>query len=143
MGAGSNTATRLIRVTKRFRMMIIGSMLAIFVLYMATWIISLFNGSGTTFLTEPSAFNIGLSVLIVGIASFNLMLQFGGPLAIVAVLVFVIGGVIALFHYIVWGWWLGRTIREEVEAMYAVIEPNAAGNPSRNANRAAVVSPSR
>ena len=34
-------------------------------------------------------------------------------------------------------------IREEVEAMYAVIEPNAAGNPSRNANRAAVVSPSR
>ncbi len=47
---------------------------------------------------------------------FVLMLQFGGPLAIVAVLVFVIGGVIALFHYIVWGWWLGRTIREEVEA---------------------------
>ncbi len=69
-------ATRLIRVTKRFRMMIIGSMMAILVLYLATWIISLFSGSATTFLTEPSAFNIGLSVLIVGIASFNLMLQF-------------------------------------------------------------------
>jgi hypothetical protein len=64
-----------------------------------------------------------LSILLAAIAGlvvcaglFLLMLQFGGPLAVVAVLVFGLGGVIALFHYLVWGWWLGRTIREEVEA---------------------------
>jgi membrane protein implicated in regulation of membrane protease activity len=64
-----------------------------------------------------------ISILLAAVAAlsivaglFVLMLQFGGPLAIVAVLVFAIGGVIALFHYIVWGWWLGRTIREEVES---------------------------
>ena len=47
---------------------------------------------------------------------FMLMLQIGGPLAIVAVLVFGLGGLIALFHYVVWGWWLSGTIREEVAA---------------------------
>ncbi|MGZ4727231.1 MAG: Bax inhibitor-1/YccA family protein [Acidimicrobiales bacterium] len=69
-------ATRLIRVTKRFRMMVIGSMAAILVLYLATWIISLFSGSSSTFLNQPTVWNIGLSVLIVAVASFNLMLQF-------------------------------------------------------------------
>jgi uncharacterized membrane protein len=64
-----------------------------------------------------------LSILLAAVAAlsivaglFVLMLQFGGPLAVVAVLIFAVGGAIALFHYIVWGWWLGRTIREEVEA---------------------------
>ena len=64
-----------------------------------------------------------ISILLAGVVAlalcaglFLLMLQFGGPLAIVAVLVFGLGGVIALFHYLIWGWWLGRTIREEVEA---------------------------
>jgi hypothetical protein len=64
-----------------------------------------------------------LSILLAGVIGlalttglFVLMLQFGGPLAVVAVLVFGLGGVIALFHYLIWGWWLGRTIREEVEA---------------------------
>ena len=64
-----------------------------------------------------------LSILLAGVIGlalttglFVLMLQVGGPLAIAAVLVFGLGGVIALFHYLVWGWWLGRTIREEVEA---------------------------
>ena len=68
-------ATRLIRVTKRFRMMVIGAMMGILLLYLGTFIVSLF-GVEATFLTEPSAFSIGLSVLIVGVASFNLMLQF-------------------------------------------------------------------
>jgi hypothetical protein len=64
-----------------------------------------------------------ISILLAGVVAFALcaglfllMLQFGGPLAVVAVLVFGLGGVIALFHYVIWGWWLGRTIREEVEA---------------------------
>jgi len=64
-----------------------------------------------------------ISLLLAGVAGmavvaglFMLMLQFGGPLAIVAVLVFGLGGLVALFHYVVWGWWLSGTIREEVEA---------------------------
>jgi hypothetical protein len=64
-----------------------------------------------------------ISILLAGVAGlaicaalFMLMLQFGGPLAVVAVLVFGLGGVVALFHYLAWGWWLGQTIREEVEA---------------------------
>jgi hypothetical protein len=54
--------------------------------------------------------------LIVVTGLFVLMLQIGGPLAIACVLVLGIGGVIAAFHYLLWGHWLGRTIREEVEA---------------------------
>ena len=69
---------------------------------------------------KPGAWISILLAAVVGLllcmALFVLMLQFGGPLAVVAVLVFGLGGVIALFHYLVWGWWLGRTIREEVEA---------------------------
>jgi hypothetical protein len=69
---------------------------------------------------KPGAWISILLAALVGLmltmALFVLMLQFGGPLAIVAVLVFGLGGVIALFHYLIWGWWLGRTIREEVEA---------------------------
>lgn len=49
-------------------------------------------------------------------AMFLLILQFAAPLAIVGTLVVVVGGLIALFHYVVWGWWLSNTIREEVEA---------------------------
>jgi hypothetical protein len=63
-----------------------------------------------------------ISILLAGVVGlvlfaglFLLMLQIGGPLAVVAVLVFGLGGLVALFHYVVWGWWLGRTIREEVE----------------------------
>ncbi len=71
---------------------------------------------------EPQAgswISIGLATvaaLVICGGLFVLMLQFGGPLAIVAVLVFGLGGLVALFHYLVWGWWLGRTIRDEVEA---------------------------
>jgi len=68
-------ATRLVRVTQRMRMMVIGAMFAILLLYVGTFIVSLF-GVDATFLTEPSWFSIGLSFLIVGVASFNLMLQF-------------------------------------------------------------------
>ena len=68
-------ATRLIRVTKRFRMMVIAAMLAIMALYLFTMLASLF-GANITFYNEPTPLGIGISVLIVGVASFNLMLQF-------------------------------------------------------------------
>jgi hypothetical protein len=63
-----------------------------------------------------SLFLAGVVGLVVFAGLFVLMLQFGGPLAIAAVLVFGVGGVVALFHYVVWGWWLSGTIRKEVEA---------------------------
>jgi hypothetical protein len=83
-----------------------------------------FDGSPPPRRSEPRPTpGAWISILLAGViglalttALFVLMLQFGGPLAVVAVLVFGLGGVIALFHYVVWGWWLGRTIREEVAA---------------------------
>ena len=68
-------ATRLIRVTKRFRMIIIGAMLGIMVMYLLSFVASLF-GATVPFLNQPSPMGIGISVLIVGVASFNLMLNF-------------------------------------------------------------------
>ncbi len=68
-------ATRLIRVTKRFRMMVVGAMMGIMVLYVFTIVASLF-GANITFWNQPSPLGIGISVLIVAVASFNLMLQF-------------------------------------------------------------------
>ena len=68
-------ATRLIRVTKRFRMIIIGAMLGIMVMYLLSFVASLF-GASVPFLNQPTPMGIGISVLIVGVASFNLMLNF-------------------------------------------------------------------
>ncbi len=68
-------ATRLIRVTKRFRMIIIGAMLGIMVMYLLSFVASLF-GATVPFLNQPTPMGIGISVLIVGVASFNLMLNF-------------------------------------------------------------------
>ena len=68
-------ATRLIRVTKRFRMIIIGAMMGIIVMYLLTFVATLF-GANVAFWDQPTPLGIGISVLIVGVASFNLMLNF-------------------------------------------------------------------
>jgi uncharacterized YccA/Bax inhibitor family protein len=68
-------ATRLIRVTERFRRIVLFSMLGIIVLYLGSWLVSLFGGS-VPFLDQPSVVGIGLSVVIVVVASMNLMLNF-------------------------------------------------------------------
>jgi uncharacterized YccA/Bax inhibitor family protein len=68
-------ATRLVRVTKRFRMIIVGAMLGIMVMYLLSFVASLF-GATVPFLDQPTPMGIGISVLIVGVASFNLMLNF-------------------------------------------------------------------
>ena len=47
---------------------------------------------------------------------FLVMLQLGGPLAIATAVILIPIGLVALFHYVVWGWWLSATIRDEVEA---------------------------
>jgi uncharacterized YccA/Bax inhibitor family protein len=67
--------TRLIRVTKRFRMMVVGAMMGILLMYLVTFVAQLF-GADVAFWNQPSWLGIGISVLIVGVASFNLMLNF-------------------------------------------------------------------
>jgi hypothetical protein len=57
-------------------------------------------------------------VLVLGLLAFVLAMSFmlAGielTLAIVGIIV-VLGGAVA-FHYIVWGWWLSRYLREDVE----------------------------
>jgi uncharacterized YccA/Bax inhibitor family protein len=68
-------ATRLIRVTKRFRMIVVGAMMGILVMYLVSFVAQLF-GASIQFLNQPSPLGIGISVLIVAVASFNLMLNF-------------------------------------------------------------------
>ena len=49
------------------------------------------------------------AVLFTGL--FFLTLGAVGPILVVAVCVFAL----AAFHYFVWGWWLSKAIRDEVE----------------------------
>jgi membrane protein implicated in regulation of membrane protease activity len=72
--------------------------------------------------TSPRA-NSWLSILLAAIVAlfllaglFLLMIQLGGPLAIATVVILIPVGLVAFLHYIVWGWWLSATIRDEVEA---------------------------
>lgn len=66
---------RVIRVTDRFRAMVIGATGGIFLLYMATWILGFFHVA-VPFINAHTPLGIGFSVLVVGIAAFNLALDF-------------------------------------------------------------------
>jgi hypothetical protein len=77
-----------------------------------------------------------LSILLAGIVAlfllaglFLLMLQLGGPLAIATAVVLIPIGLVALLHYVVWGWWLSGTIREEVEAEERHSQPRDIHHP--------------
>jgi len=67
---------RIIRVTEQFRSIIIGATGAILIVYL----ISLFGGLtgwfNVPYLHDNGPIGIGISVFIVGIASFNLLLDF-------------------------------------------------------------------
>ena len=67
--------TRTIRVTQRMRGVIIGATLGIALFYLGSLILSLF-GVGIPLVWDDGPVGIGFSLLIVGIASFNLMLDF-------------------------------------------------------------------
>ena len=66
---------RIIRVTNRFRAMVIGATGGIFLLYLATWILGFFHVA-VPFINAATPLGIGFSVLVVGIAAFNLALDF-------------------------------------------------------------------
>lgn len=67
--------TRIIKVTKRFMVGVIAATGGIFLLYMTTWLLSLF-GVQATFWNEPTPLGIGISVVIVIVAALNLALDF-------------------------------------------------------------------
>ncbi len=68
-------ATRIIKVTEKLRMGIVAATGAVLLLYVANMVLRLF-GTDLPFLHDSSAFGIGLSLVIVGVAAFNLMLDF-------------------------------------------------------------------
>ncbi len=67
--------TRIIKVTERFRKIVIAATIGVMVFYGISFLISLFGGS-VSFLSSPSLLGIGFSVLVAGLAAFNLALDF-------------------------------------------------------------------
>jgi uncharacterized YccA/Bax inhibitor family protein len=68
-------ATRIIKVTDRLRMGIVAATGAILLVYLVNIVLSLFDAS-VPFLHDSSLLGIGISLLIVGVAAFNLLLDF-------------------------------------------------------------------
>ena len=65
----------IIKVTKSFRTAIISATAAIFVLYLGSWLLSLF-GVNTAYLTSSSPLSIVISVVVCIVAAFNFLLDF-------------------------------------------------------------------
>jgi uncharacterized YccA/Bax inhibitor family protein len=64
-----------VKVTRKFQMVVIGATAGVFVLYFATFLLSLF-GADISFWNEPNALGIAISVVICVIASLNLFLDY-------------------------------------------------------------------
>ena len=67
--------TRIIKVTKRFTMVVMAATLGIVVMYLITWVATLF-GADIAFWNQPSALGIGITVAILIVAALNLALDF-------------------------------------------------------------------
>ena len=69
--------TRIIKVTERFRTIVVSATIGIMVFYGVCFLIQLFAGSdAVSFLSSPSLLGIAFSVLVAGLAAFNLALDF-------------------------------------------------------------------
>jgi uncharacterized YccA/Bax inhibitor family protein len=68
-------ATRLIQVTDRLRAGIVSATGALCLVYLIAWVATLF-GAHVPFINDPSPIGIGFSVFVVGLAAFNLLLDF-------------------------------------------------------------------
>jgi uncharacterized YccA/Bax inhibitor family protein len=64
-----------VKVTRKFQMVVIGATAGVFVLYLGTFIMSLF-GADISFWNSPSPLGIAISVVICVIASLNLFLDY-------------------------------------------------------------------
>jgi uncharacterized YccA/Bax inhibitor family protein len=67
--------TRIIKVTDRFRRIVIFATLGVMALYLVSFVFSLFGGE-VPFINDPSAFGIAFSVFVCGLAAMNLALDF-------------------------------------------------------------------
>ena len=67
--------TRIIKVTERFRRIVVGATMGIMLLYLVSFVINLFGGD-VAFLRSPSLLGIGFSVFVCGLAAMNLALDF-------------------------------------------------------------------
>ncbi len=67
--------SRIIVVTQRLRTGIMAATGALFLVYMGSFLLSMF-GVQVPFLRNASAMGIGISLLVVGLAAFNLLLDF-------------------------------------------------------------------
>jgi len=65
----------IIRATERFRAIVVAATGAICLVYLVSWILSLFHVP-VPFLNSSSPLGIGLSLVIVGVAALNLILDF-------------------------------------------------------------------
>jgi uncharacterized YccA/Bax inhibitor family protein len=68
-------ATRIIKVTNRFVMVVVGATMGIMAMYLAAFVVSLFGGS-VSFLSNGSALAIGISLFIIVIGALNLAIDF-------------------------------------------------------------------
>lgn len=67
--------TRVVRVTQRFRAVMLGAMLAIMAYYLLSFVLGFF-GVQAPFMTGSSWASIGFSLIIVGVASLSFLLDF-------------------------------------------------------------------
>ena len=67
--------TGIIKVTDRFKRMLFAATSGIMIFYLVTWVVSLF-GVDTSVLFGHSSLSIGISLVVVAIAAFNLVLDF-------------------------------------------------------------------
>jgi uncharacterized YccA/Bax inhibitor family protein len=67
--------SKVIRVTDRFRRIVIGATLGLAVFYLASFLFSLF-GASISFFTGSNAVGILFSLFVAGLAAFNLALDF-------------------------------------------------------------------
>ena len=69
--------TGVIKVTSRFRQVVTSATMGVMVFYGVCMVIRLFAGADSiSFLSSPSLLGIGFSVLVAGLAAFNLALDF-------------------------------------------------------------------
>lgn len=67
---------RVLRVTPRLAKGIIAATFGVLAVYLVSFISSFFTDSGESFMNSASPLGIGVSVIVVGIAAFNLLLDF-------------------------------------------------------------------
>ncbi|MGA1075757.1 MAG: Bax inhibitor-1/YccA family membrane protein, partial [Ilumatobacteraceae bacterium] len=69
--------TRIIKVTERFRRIVVAATIGVMLFYGVTLLIRLFAGAdAVSFLASPSLLGIGFSIFVAGLAAFNLALDF-------------------------------------------------------------------